>query len=116
LHRYLLGVTDSKIDVDHFDGDGLNNTRKNLRKTLHAQNMQNRRVNKNSKTGVRGVTIKGNKFRGRVMSGGVALLDKFYDTLDEAAAEVAAARTKYFPFSNDNTALVKEGAQSVCII
>lgn len=31
MHRMIAGVTDPKIQVDHWDGDGLHNTRKNLR-------------------------------------------------------------------------------------
>lgn len=57
LHRFLLGL--SKGDsarVDHRDGNGLNNQRCNLRLATHSQNMQNRRVQTNNRSGFKGVT------------------------------------------------------------
>ncbi len=41
MHRQLLGVLDG-FEVDHIDGDGLNNCRTNLRVCLHQQNGYNR--------------------------------------------------------------------------
>lgn len=41
LHRYLLGVTDSKILVDHIDRNGLNCQRKNLRLVDCSTNKRN---------------------------------------------------------------------------
>ena len=42
LHRFLLGVTDSSIRVDHRDGNGLNCQRRNIRIATHSQNCHNR--------------------------------------------------------------------------
>lgn len=49
LHRFLLDVSDSKIYVDHKDGNGLNNCKENLRKATNQQNSFNcqHRVSKN---------------------------------------------------------------------
>jgi hypothetical protein len=41
LHRVILGLTESTPDVDHIDGDGLNNTRKNMRVVSRSVNMFN---------------------------------------------------------------------------
>lgn len=42
LHRYLMGVTDPKVFVDHEDNNGLMCTRSNMRICTHAQNQMNR--------------------------------------------------------------------------
>lgn len=41
LHRFLLAVNDGML-IDHIDGDGLNNTRENLREVTHSENSRNR--------------------------------------------------------------------------
>lgn len=43
MHQQVLGI-DGSLDIDHADGNGLNNQRKNLRPCSVAQNQQNRRV------------------------------------------------------------------------
>jgi hypothetical protein len=43
LHRWLLGLIDRKIEVDHIDNDGLNNRRSNLRTCTHKENMRFRK-------------------------------------------------------------------------
>lgn len=44
MHRFVMGTTDPSIFVDHWDGNGLNNTRENLREATVQQNNANRRV------------------------------------------------------------------------
>lgn len=56
LHRFILGVTDPTIKVDHKDGNGLNNMRSNLRQATHAENLQNRGKQINNTSGYKGVT------------------------------------------------------------
>lgn len=43
MHRMILEPTKG-LQIDHIDGDGLNNTRSNLRLVTQSQNLQNMRV------------------------------------------------------------------------
>lgn len=100
LHRLLAGKPAGKV-VDHINHDGLDNRRRNIRVTSNAANCFNRRgANRNSKTGVRGVSWdKGvGKFVAQVpvpgepRAGAARQRIGFYSTLAEAEAAVVAAR------------------------
>lgn len=55
LHRVIMGVTNSKIEVDHINHDRLDNRKKNLRICSHALNGQNLPIKKNNTSGFSGV-------------------------------------------------------------
>lgn len=55
MHRYVLDAPQG-IQVDHVNGDGLDNRRGNLRLATRAQNQHNRRTQHNNATGYKGVT------------------------------------------------------------
>lgn len=44
LHRFILGITDPCIIIDHIDHNPLNNTKANLRIVTRSENQLNRRV------------------------------------------------------------------------
>ncbi len=71
---YLHRVIGSRIgiigDVDHRDRDGLNCRRENLRAATHAQNMTNRRMQKNNKSGFRGVSRWGKIWQAHIQANG----------------------------------------------
>ncbi len=56
LHRFVLDAVGG-LDIDHRDGNGLNNLRSNLRPCTRAQNLHNGRTNRNG-------AKKTSKFRG----------------------------------------------------
>jgi hypothetical protein len=55
MHRLILGIVDSKIEVDHEDLNGLNNSRSNLRQATRSQNAANIPSRKNSSSKYLGV-------------------------------------------------------------
>jgi hypothetical protein len=62
LHRMAYLVMTGKLvpdgmEVDHIDGDGLNNQISNLRVCTHKQNLSNRKTHKNNTTGASGIWV-----------------------------------------------------------
>ncbi len=56
MHRQVMGLSwDTSIQVDHIDGNGLNNQRHNLRICNNSQNHMNQKILKNNTTGYMGV-------------------------------------------------------------
>lgn len=57
LHRVLLDITDPRIQVDHINGNGLDNRRINLRLATASENQWNRRRRAVNASGFKGVTL-----------------------------------------------------------
>lgn len=56
MHRFILNIIDSKIKVDHIDGDTLNNQKNNLRTCSQQENIRHRSgTRKGNTSGYRGV-------------------------------------------------------------
>jgi len=89
MHRILLGMT-GNLDVDHIDGDGLNNRRNNLRGATRSQNQRNRqRLASTNTTGYVGVYHRPactlNPWWARVVIDGEVTAIGFYPTALDAA-------------------------------
>jgi hypothetical protein len=52
IHRFILGVNDKPILVDHIDNNGLNNRRNNLREATYSGNNSNRATKSENKSSV----------------------------------------------------------------
>lgn len=61
LHRIIMKCPKG-MEVDHIDGDPLNNQRKNLRLCTKKQNRQNKGFSKNNQSGYKGVTLHRNVY------------------------------------------------------
>lgn len=63
IHRVVMNVTDSNIQIDHIDNNKLNNKKSNLRIATHSENQQNKpKFKKNGSSKYKGVSLnsKGN--------------------------------------------------------
>lgn len=105
MHRKILGVTDSKIMVDHIDHDTLNNQRYNLRLATITQNNFNRKSLPNSTSKYRGVSwySRDKRWVARIGNGGTQkTLGWFRDEIEAALAYNKAAIERYGEFANLN--------------
>lgn len=57
MHRFIMGINDSKIQVDHINGNGLDNRKENLRLCTNSQNSKNRKGYSTNTSGFRGVSL-----------------------------------------------------------
>ena len=116
LHRFILDVTDPKIGVDHWDGNGLNNTRENLRLANGHRNQGNSRKHKKKTSHFKGVYLR--KDTGR-WTASISPQGKFislgcFDTEEEAAkAYDKAARETFKEFACVN--YPENGEQSALV-
>lgn len=96
MHRFLLGIADTNIQVDHINGDKLDNRRCNLRTCTKAENMQNRGLHKNNKSGHAGVEIRKCGFCAKIKVNNKCIWLGTYKTFEEAVKVRVAAEIQYY--------------------
>jgi hypothetical protein len=110
LHRVLIDAKPGE-QVDHRDGDGLNNQLSNLRIVTKAKNMRAfNRQRANNKSGFRGVCWhkQRRKWMANVRHGGVLLTVGYFNSPEEAAkARDEKARSLGWPEEGMNFSLTK---------
>lgn len=106
MHRFILGMTDPKVQVDHRDRDGLNNQRLNLRVTDASGNVHNRGKIKTATTSkyIGVARARGDvKFRAQIRLNGVLVhLGCFAWERDAANAYDSAAAKHFGEFASLN--------------
>ncbi len=79
------GTDPEASEIDHIDGDALNNRISNLRLATRSENTSNRRVARNTQTGVKGVTVHGNGYIACIKSKGKRYYLGWFHSIEEAA-------------------------------
>ena len=104
MHRQIVGCGDDD-DVDHWDKNGLNNRRHNLRPCSESQNAANRGPSKNNTSGYKGVFghSTGGQWRAQITIEGVKKhLGLFRTAQDAAVAYDKAANDHFGEFARPN--------------
>lgn len=100
FHRWLLG-TQKEFQVDHRDGNTMDNRCSNLRECSHAQNMQNKRAYQKNSSGIRGVCWHGRdqKWMAQLQVNKKKIHLGCFDDINEAAKVVEKAREQHMPYA-----------------
>lgn len=99
LHRFILSAP-AGFEVDHLNGDTLDNRKCNLRLTTRAQNAQN--ILRGPDRGVRfDRRYPRRGWYASLQTGGHNYFRGYFETKEEAAAAAAALRSEYFTHANE---------------
>ena len=83
---FVEGRTDLLTEVDHIDGKSQDNRAENLRWVNRVNNCRNTGLRTNNKSGIRGVSIYGTRWRATINVDGKQQHLGVFDTLEEATA------------------------------
>lgn len=97
MHRVIMDAQPGE-QVDHIDGNPLNNQRSNLRIVTNSQNRMNAGRQSNNTSGLRGVSWHkdSQKWYARIKVHGKRIHLGYFDSLEEASTYHEAAREKHF--------------------
>lgn len=111
------GNIDPGLEIDHIDGDGLNNRIENLRLATVSQNMSNRSLWRNKKSGLpKGVTIQDGKYRARVVKNRKTfVIGIFTNPEDASKAYQEAAKVFHGEFTRSAAPTLEAGAATTSL-
>ncbi len=97
MHTAIMGRVDGK-EIDHRDGNGLNNQRHNLRHSTKAENQMNRCIPRNNTSGYKGVSWckRENKWLVQIKYEGKRKHLGYFSCLVKAAKYYDLAAIQYF--------------------
>ena len=105
MHRLILSAGDG-LEVDHRDGDGLNNRRDNLRLATHALNNKNcHHVSHKTSNLPMGVCCAGGRYKAQIYINGRNIHLGLFDAPEQAAVAYQAARKASIAAAETSTTL-----------
>ena len=106
MHVFLMKPP-SGVEIDHRDGDGLNNQRRNLRICLHIDNTRNQKIRSTNRSGFKGVYFhkKSKKWAASIFAGKTFHLGLFDDKDSAAKTYDDAAERMHGEFALTNKKL-----------
>lgn len=106
MHRLILGLPKGNVpEVDHKNGNRLDNRRSNIRVATRFQNAQNLKVRSDNKSGFRGVCYlkEYGKWKAEMVVGKTNRRTGYFDTAEEANDAVMSWRAELMPFSKEGS-------------
>lgn len=97
MHRLIVGVTDAKVQVDHINGDALDNRRVNMRTCTNAQNQRNKGTTSGNVSGVKGVSWhkRDNRWQANICVNLKSIHLGYFDIKSDAVAAYQIAAIKH---------------------
>ncbi len=95
MHRMILSC-DVGEEIDHINGNGLDNRKQNLRVVKHRQNSANRKASSSNLLGYKGVTKAGNGWTARIRVNYKQIYIGYYNSTVAAAKAYDKAAKEHF--------------------
>jgi hypothetical protein len=96
MHRLILNITNKKNQIDHIDGNGLNNKKNNLRICSHSTNLRNCKTPSTNTSGYKGVCWHNNRWEARMKVNGKIINFGNFNNKDKAIESIKKAFNDYF--------------------
>lgn len=98
MHRQILGITDSKVEVDHINHTKLDNRKGNIRVCTGSENHSNSELRKDSSSGYKGVSFDKSKAKwlSQIKKDGVNYCLGHFRTKEQSALAYNQAALRYF--------------------
>jgi hypothetical protein len=96
LHRYIMSAPDG-LEVDHINGNTLDNRKSNLRICQHKENMRNVKLRRTNRSGYKGVSfdVRRNKWKARITLNSRENFLGYFETPQGAYGAYCKAVKKY---------------------